>query len=96
MIDPSRARRIFAGTAASVFAVTVAAGMAAGPAMATMSGALGAVPAVAAAGAAHAPARRSSVALLSLQTTRSSIRAGVRCFAVTPRGTLRPSCFNRV
>jgi len=30
MIDPSRARRIFAGAAASVFAVAAAAGMAAG------------------------------------------------------------------
>jgi hypothetical protein len=47
MIDPSRARRIFAGAAASVFAVAAAAGMAAGVTAVTAAGVTAARPAAA-------------------------------------------------
>jgi hypothetical protein len=47
MIDPSRARRIFAGAAASVFTVAAAAGMAAGvTAGGTVAGSAAAAPGV--------------------------------------------------
>jgi hypothetical protein len=47
MIDPSRARRIVAGAAASVFAVAAAAGMAAGVSAVTAAGVTAARPATA-------------------------------------------------
>jgi hypothetical protein len=104
MIDPSRARRIVAGAAASVFAVAAAAGMAAGM--------TAGVTAVTAAGVTVAGSTAASPGI------RADSKIRPRCFAVGPirvtstspapgrhvsyvltadrqPGQVRPSCFHR-
>jgi hypothetical protein len=83
MIDPSRARRILAGTAASVFAIAGAAG--------TMA-VLGTAPALA---AGHSAAHGALRPAVSMQVNRVSGRPGAGAVAVTraPGHKVIVNCF---
>jgi hypothetical protein len=87
MIDTSRARRIFAGTAASVFAVAAAAAMAAGAtagaAPVTAAGVTS--PAMASAGARHASAGHAIQAQVSGLAIRADGKFIPGCRAILPR-----------
>jgi hypothetical protein len=95
MIDPSRARRIFAGAAASVFAVAAAAGMATGvTAGGTVAGSAAAGPGVR---AYSVTAHRCFAAKPSRETSASSAHGRQVSYALTaarrPDRT-GPRCFH--
>jgi nicotinamide mononucleotide (NMN) deamidase PncC len=81
MIDPSRARRIFAGAAASVFAVAATAGMAAGVTAVAAAGVTVARPAVAGPGfRADSKVGQRCFAAGPVRADASSSHARPRCF----------------